>query len=82
MRAVLQRVSSAHVDIANERVGAIDRGILIFLGIVPHDTEADAEWLAAKITALPDVFSVISILPRSSCRLRSFWRRYAGQPRQ
>jgi D-tyrosyl-tRNA(Tyr) deacylase len=52
MRAVLQRVSSAHVDIANERVGAIDRGILIFLGIAPHDTEADAEWLAAKITAL------------------------------
>lgn len=52
MRAVLQRVSSAHVQIENERVGAIQRGLLIFLGIAPHDTEADAEWLASKITAL------------------------------
>ena len=52
MRALLQRVSTAHVDIAGERVGAIDRGLLVFLGIAPHDTAADADWLAAKITTL------------------------------
>jgi D-tyrosyl-tRNA(Tyr) deacylase len=52
MRALLQRVSTAHVDIAGERVGAINRGLLIFLGIAPHDTEADAVWLAAKISTL------------------------------
>ncbi|NBQ57062.1 MAG: D-tyrosyl-tRNA(Tyr) deacylase [Opitutaceae bacterium] len=52
MRALLQRVSTAHVDIAGERVDAINRGLLIFLGIAPHDTAADADWLAAKITTL------------------------------
>lgn len=52
MRALLQRVSTAHVDIAGERIGTIDRGLLIFLGIAPHDTTADADWLAAKITSL------------------------------
>lgn len=52
MRALLQRVTSAHVDIAGERVGAIDRGLLIFLGVAPQDTAADAAWLAAKISTL------------------------------
>ncbi len=52
MRAHIQRVSTAHVDIAGERIGAIDRGLLIFLGIAPQDTAADADWLAAKISTL------------------------------
>jgi D-tyrosyl-tRNA(Tyr) deacylase len=52
MRAHIQRVSTAHVDIANERIGAIDRGLLISLGIAPQDTAADADWLAAKISTL------------------------------
>ncbi len=52
MRAVLQRVSSASVTIAHERVGAIQRGLLILLGVAPTDTEADVQWLAEKIVAL------------------------------
>ena len=52
MRAILQRVSSASVTIAHERVGAINQGLLILLGIAPTDTEADARWLAEKIVAL------------------------------
>ncbi len=52
MRALLQRVSAAHVDIAGERIGTINRGLLIFLGIAPHDTAADSDWLAAKICSL------------------------------
>ena len=52
MRAVIQRVSSARVTVANETTGEIGRGLLVFLGIAPSDAEADAQWLAEKICAL------------------------------
>ncbi len=52
MRAILQRVSSASVTIANEQVGAINQGLMILLGVAPNDTDADALWLAEKIAAL------------------------------
>jgi D-tyrosyl-tRNA(Tyr) deacylase len=52
MRAVIQRVSSARVTIAGETNGAIDRGLLVLLGVAQGDTEADAQWLAEKIAAL------------------------------
>jgi D-tyrosyl-tRNA(Tyr) deacylase len=52
MRAVIQRVSSAQVTIDDEITGEIERGLLVFLGIAPSDTEADAQWLAEKICAL------------------------------
>ena len=48
MRAVIQRVSSAHVTVAERRVGAIQGGLLILLGIAAHDTEAEADWLLEK----------------------------------
>jgi D-tyrosyl-tRNA(Tyr) deacylase len=52
MRAVVQRVSSARVTIAGRVTGAIDRGLLVLLGVAQGDTEADGEWLAQKIAAL------------------------------
>ena len=52
MRAVLQRVSRAHVTVNGETTGAIETGLLIFLGVAPADTESDARWLAEKICAL------------------------------
>lgn len=52
MRAVVQRVSSARVTIAGETSGAIERGLLVLLGVAQTDTEADARWLAEKIAAL------------------------------
>src|SRR5436190_8181955 len=52
MRAVLQRVSSARVTIAGEVSGAIERGLLVLLGVAQGDTEADGQWLAEKIAAL------------------------------
>jgi D-aminoacyl-tRNA deacylase len=52
MRAVVQRVKEARVDIAGETVGAIDNGLLIFLGIGEEDSEKDAEYLADKIANL------------------------------
>ncbi|HZY89690.1 MAG TPA: D-aminoacyl-tRNA deacylase [Gemmataceae bacterium] len=52
MRAVLQRVSRARVVVADETVGAVERGLLVLLGVAPADTPADAAWLADKIVGL------------------------------
>lgn len=52
MKAVIQRVSSARVDVAEKTVGAIGRGILVLLGVEKGDTERDADWLADKIVNL------------------------------
>jgi D-aminoacyl-tRNA deacylase len=52
MRAVVQRVKKARVDIAEETVGAINNGLLIFLGVGEEDSEKDAECLADKIANL------------------------------
>ncbi len=52
MRALLQRVSEASVRVDNEIVGAIDVGLLVFLGLFPGDTEADLEWMADRILGL------------------------------
>lgn len=52
MRIVLQRVSSARVEIGGEVSGSIDRGILLLLGIAQDDTPADGQWLADKVAAL------------------------------
>ena len=52
MRAVVQRVSSASVDSEGVRTGTIGKGFLVLLGVTHSDTEADAAWLAEKITGL------------------------------
>ena len=52
MRAVVQRVSRAAVVIDGETVGAIERGLLVLLGVAPADTAAEAQWLAEKIAGL------------------------------
>lgn len=50
MRAVVQRVTSAAVEVAGEVVGAIDRpGLLILVGVTHDDTPAIAAGLADKI---------------------------------
>ena len=52
MRAVVQRVSQARVDVDHETVGAIEQGLLVLLGVQAPDTERDADYLAAKIVSL------------------------------
>jgi len=52
MRAVVQRVSRAAVVIDGETVGAIQRGLLVLLGVAPADTEKEARWLAEKVAGL------------------------------
>ena len=52
MRAVIQRVSRAEVSVGDEVVGKIGPGLLVLLGVANTDTQADADYLAAKITGL------------------------------
>ena len=52
MKALLQRVSGASVSIANEEVGRIGQGLVVFLGVANGDTERDAQYLAQKIANL------------------------------
>lgn len=52
MKAILQRVSNARVDIENKTVGNIEKGFLILLGVENGDEQRDAEVLAAKISGL------------------------------
>ncbi|MBR5510998.1 MAG: D-tyrosyl-tRNA(Tyr) deacylase [Bacteroidaceae bacterium] len=52
MKVVIQRVASASVDIAGERVSEIGAGLLILLGVVPDDTESDLEWLVKKCSQM------------------------------
>lgn len=52
MRAVVQRVSSAAVDVGATRVGAIGPGLLVFLGVGEGDDESAARRLAQKVASL------------------------------
>jgi D-tyrosyl-tRNA(Tyr) deacylase len=52
MRVLLQRVSRAQVSVDGQRVGAIDRGLLVFLGVAPFDDEWVASGMAAKVAGL------------------------------
>jgi D-tyrosyl-tRNA(Tyr) deacylase len=52
MRALVQRVSQAAVDVEGERVAQIGPGVLVLLGVSRQDTEQDADRLADKVRAL------------------------------
>lgn len=52
MKVVIQRVASAAVDIAGERVSEIGAGLLILFGVVPGDTMTDVEWLVKKCSQM------------------------------
>jgi D-aminoacyl-tRNA deacylase len=52
MRALVQRVSQAAVDVEGERVAQIGPGMLVLLGVSRDDTEAEADRLAEKVRAL------------------------------
>lgn len=52
MRAVIQRVSNAKVEINNITKGQINTGLLVFLGVEQTDSIEDVKWLASKIVNL------------------------------
>ena len=52
MRAVVQRVSRASVEVDGTTVGAIGPGLMVLLGISQDDGPEQAAWLANKIAGL------------------------------
>ena len=52
MRAVVQRVCEARVEVEGNTIGATSGGLLVFLGVTHADTENDAKYLAEKIAGL------------------------------
>ena len=52
MKALVQRVSQAAVDVEGERVAQIGPGVLVLLGVQRGDTPEQADRLAAKVRAL------------------------------
>ncbi len=52
MRVLIQRVLEARVDVAEETVGSIDRGLLVFVCAMRDDTSSQASWCARKIGAM------------------------------
>ncbi|HXG63660.1 MAG TPA: D-aminoacyl-tRNA deacylase [Blastocatellia bacterium] len=52
MRAVIQRVTRASVEVAGETVGEIGAGLLVLLGVGADDNPEDADYLAEKIINL------------------------------
>lgn len=63
MRVVLQRVSSARVEVGGEVTGAIGRGLLVLAGLEESDTQTDLAWMSSKLTRLrifPDESGVMN----------------------
>ncbi len=52
MRAVIQRVTEASVKVDGKVTGAINKGLLILVGIEDADTQEDIDWLTKKIVGL------------------------------
>lgn len=52
MKAVIQRVSQARVEVDGEVTGTCGRGLMILLGVAAGDTEDDMDRLLAKIVKL------------------------------
>ncbi len=52
MRAVIQRVTNAKVEVGGQTVGEIGKGFLVLLGVMEGDTEREADVLAAKTAKL------------------------------
>jgi D-tyrosyl-tRNA(Tyr) deacylase len=52
MKILIQRVSQASVEVAGKIVGAIESGLLIFIGVTHTDTIDQTAWLANKLVNL------------------------------
>lgn len=49
MKALIQRVRGARVEVAGEVVGAIDQGLLALVGVEPQDTSASVDKILHKL---------------------------------
>ena len=75
MRAVLQRVAEARVEVAGETVGEIGQGYLLLVGVGHDDGPAEAAALAAKVANLRLFADAAGAMNRSALDLLA-----AGEP--
>lgn len=69
MRAVVQRVSKAQVEVSGRIVGKIGPGLMVLLGVGKEDGPKQADWLADKITGLrifPDADDKLNLSVRET----------------
>jgi len=52
MKAVIQRVTRASVEVDGDVIGRIDAGLLVLLGVAKEDKEADAQYIVDKLIGL------------------------------
>jgi D-tyrosyl-tRNA(Tyr) deacylase len=52
MRAVVQRVHRAEVQVEGAVVGGIGKGLLVYLGVGANDGQTEAAWMASKLEGL------------------------------
>ena len=52
MRAVIQKVSYGSVSVEDKKIGEINHGLVVLLGVDINDNEDDISWLANKIVNL------------------------------
>ncbi len=67
MIAVLQRVTSASVEIDGKIHSSITRGLLVYLGVATGDEEGDTKKLAEKIVGLRIFADEVAPMNRSLC---------------
>lgn len=52
MRAVVQRVTKASVEVEGQMIGQIQKGLMVLIGIKGDDTEKDMDYIINKISGL------------------------------
>ena len=52
MKLVIQRVSSAAVEVEGKTISSIEKGLLVLLGISCEDNDSQIDWLANKLVDL------------------------------
>ncbi len=52
MRAVIQRVADCSVSVNGSETGAIEKGILVYLGVEKEDTDTDLSYMVRKVSGL------------------------------
>ena len=65
MRALVQRVTQARVEVGGEVVGAIGPGLLVLAGFIEDDGAADLAWLSAKLCKLRIFDDASGVMNRS-----------------
>lgn len=65
MRALLQRVAAARVEVGGEVVGAIGGGLLLLAGFEESDGDADLAWVAGKVARLRIFADEAGVMNRS-----------------